>query len=270
MAQGLDEAPATLAVRSGERRLRAHRGAGPPRVRGGQAGALPPALVAQGAAAARRGGGRADRGPEIEHGLVELPGAPRREQAIGQGLGLAQCQTRSRHAARQDADHVGVDRRHIGLEGEGEHRPRRVGADPRQGAQRGLVGGNGATVLAGDGRRRPVQIERPAVVAQARPEPHHVAGPGPGAVDGAGVRPEERLVVADDPVHLGLLQHDLADQHPPRVAGAAPREVAAVGGAPVQYPVLETPDPGRRRRVSPRRRRRRGSGAPARSPASTP
>ena len=124
--------PATLAVRAGERRLRAHRGAGPPRVGCGQAVALPSALVAQGAAAARRGGRRADRGPEVEHRLVELPGASGREQAIGQGLGLAQRQTRSRHAPRQDPGHVGVDRRHIGLEGEGQHRPRRVGADAGQ------------------------------------------------------------------------------------------------------------------------------------------
>ena len=175
--------PRPLPVRSGEGGLRAHRGTEPRQGSGSeQPSTFPSALPAQGAEVARRAGRGAHRGTEIEHGLVELPRPSGRQQAVGHRLGLAHRQPRPGHAAGQYPQHVGVDRRHVGPEGERPHRPGGVRPDAGQRAQGPLVGGDGTSVLVLDRHGRPVQIERPAVVAQTRPEPHHVARPGPGTV----------------------------------------------------------------------------------------
>ena len=42
------------------------------------------------------------------------------------------------------------------------------------------------------------------------------------------------FVLGLDPVHLGLLQHDLRDQNLIRIAGSSPREVASVSVIPAE------------------------------------
>jgi len=125
-------------------------------------------------------------------------------------------------------------------------------------------------VLFRDGDGRPVQIERPPVVPQPGPQTHDIARSGSGTVADRGKGLEECLVGGDDPIHLRLLQHDLADENAPWITGGAPREITPVCGTPLEQSALEPPDSGRRRRLSPRRRRRRGGGAPERALSSTP
>jgi len=85
-------------------------------------------LGTKGAHIARGTGCGADRGADVEHGLVEFPGASGREEAVGQQLGLPYGHAGSGDTARQYADHIGVDRSNVELEGERLNGPGRIGA----------------------------------------------------------------------------------------------------------------------------------------------
>ena len=73
--------------------------------------------------------------------------------------------------ASEDPADVGVDDSDVALEGEGQHRPRRVGTDPRQGEQRVEVVGQAAVVLLGHDGRRSGGGSRPDGCTRARPTP---------------------------------------------------------------------------------------------------
>ena len=123
-----------------------------------------------------------------------------------------------------------------------------------------------------DGHGRPVQVQRAPVVPQPRPQADHRCRSGRRAGRRCGEGRQEALVVRHHAVHLGLLQHDLGDEDRPGVPRAPPGQVALVLNPPFQQAAPEAPDPiGRERRgLSPRRRRRRVAGAPARPRSSTP
>src|SRR5205823_5543130 len=81
---------------------------------------------------------------------------------------------------------------------------------------------------------RAVEVDGPAVVAQARPRPHDVADVGGGAAGGRREPGDELAVAGDDAPDLGLLQHELADEDHPWVPCQPPRQVAPVAGPPVE------------------------------------
>src|SRR3989441_541744 len=89
--------------------------------------------------------------------------------------------------------------------------------------------------LAGD----PVQADRADVVAERVPEPAHLAHPRGGEAVDRRVALEELMVLRNHPLHLRLLQHDLGDEHPVRVARAAPGKIAAVLRVPREQTPLE-------------------------------
>ena len=85
--------------------------------------------------------------------------------------------------------------------------------------------------------RGPVQPQRAARIAEPAPGADRLAGRLGGQVGGAGPAGEPLLVHRQDPAHRGLLQHELADHHPPGARfGAAPGQIAGV--------LLEPPDDG--------------------------
>src|SRR5204862_2616641 len=78
----------------------------------------------------------------------------------------------------------------------------------------------------------------PAVVTEARPRADDIGG-GCGRADRRrGKAHEEGVVLGNDPRHLRLLEHHLADEDRPRVTGVAPRQVAARARRPAQERLL--------------------------------
>ena len=108
------------------------------------------------------------------------------------------------------------------------------------------VVGQPAAVLGDDDPRRRVQVAGPGVVAEALPGLAHRRLGGRRQVVEGRVLAQEAPVVALDPVHLGLLQHDLGDQDPVGVAGPPPGQLAPLGPVPGQQPALEAPHQGGR------------------------
>ena len=137
-----------------------------------------------------RAPGRAVQGPEVEERLVEGPRAARRDEVVGHGLGLVRPQRAAGHRPGQQTRHVGVDDAGVGLEGEAQDGPRRVGPTPGRARRRVQVGRHLPAVARHQHLGRPVEVEGPAVVAEALPGPHHGRGPGRGARGGrSGRRP---------------------------------------------------------------------------------
>src|SRR5437764_126700 len=83
-----------------------------------------------------------------------------------------------------------------------------------------------------------VQVDGPAVVAQARPGAHDISDRRRRALRGGREPVEEGLVLRNDTWHLRLLEHDLADEDRPRVTGVAPRQVPARARRPGQERLL--------------------------------
>jgi hypothetical protein len=79
-----------------------------------------------------------------------------------------------------------------------------------------------------------MELARPTVVAETRPEGQDLVDPGRGeSLDRRKAR-EEALVVGEDHLHPRLLQHDFGKPDPIRVARAAPGEVAVVPVEPAE------------------------------------
>ena len=87
-----------------------------------------------------------------------------------------------------------------------------------------------------------LQVDRATVVSQAGPEADDVGGrAGRQGFDGREAI-EERVIVGDDPVDLGLLEHDLGHQDFVGVSGMPPGEIARVHGEPCQQPAAHRSD----------------------------
>ncbi len=136
--------------------------------------------------------------------------------------------------ARQDAGRVGVHHAVVVLEGEGQHRPGRVGTDTGEGEQAGEIRRQPAVVPLHHLRRRSVQVTGAAVVAKPAP-------PADGLGDGGcrhrrrgGEALEEGAPALGHPGHLRLLAHHLAHEDLPRVARRPPGEVALAKRPPAQ------------------------------------
>ena len=143
----------------------------------------------------------------------EPPGGTRRSPSA---KAAGPVRRRSGNAAREHPHPVGVDGRHVVAEAEGPHRPRRVGADAGEGPQRGLVSRHRPPCArTGDGC--PVQVEGTAVIAESRPEAHHLGRPGRGAGGRASGRPRRSARSAARP-------------GPPGSAAASPRRRGTAKG----------------------------------------
>src|SRR5690606_13422828 len=122
--------------------------------------------------------------------------------------------------------------------GEGGDGSRGVGTDPGQAQQRVHIGRDDVTVLGGDHRRRLVQPQRATRVPELAPGTQDVTLTSTGQRRRLGPALHPLLVHWKDPVDRRLLQHDLADQHPPtairRRLALPPRQPARVLVEPVQ------------------------------------
>ena len=120
-------------------------------------------------------------------------------------------------------------------EGEGRDRAGRVVTDARQRDQVVVPGRHLTIVPVHDRRRRRVQPQRPARVAEPAPGPDCLTARRRGK--GCRRRPGGHPALEDGehPCHRSLLEHELGDHHRPRGgAGAAPGKVARVVGVPVE------------------------------------
>ena len=179
----------------------------------GVAGAAPETLAPERTGVAAGAGPGADRCAEIEHGLVELPGLTRRDEAVAEARRGGGAERRSGDAAGQHP-HARWCRRPP------RRRRRRTTGRPapcrhrRRAARRSAASscGTAPAVLGHDDRhRRPVQVAGAAVVARAPTRPRTTAADRPAAhAAGVGKRREEALVVRARP-------------GPPGSAGASPR-----------------------------------------------
>jgi len=214
------------------------RAGAPSRGAGAPNGALTAASHARGA----------DEGAELHDGLIEGPGggtAPARsdrgtggpERPVGPAAGQ-----RGMERAPEHAGDVGVDGGRRSLEREARDRARRIPSDAGQAHQDGRIRRDQALVLGQHRARQPMEVGRAAIVAQALPAFAHHGGLRPGQRLDRRVAREEAVVVGLHPRDLRLLQHELRDEHVVRIAGAAPRKVAAVAAEPAEQPPAELDD----------------------------
>jgi len=122
---------------------------------------------------------------------------------------------------------VGVHHPDVGTEGEGQHRPRRVGAHAGKGQEPVQIGRDPASVVGHHCQRRPVQVPGPPVVAEALPDPEHLTQRCGGTGRRCREPVEERPIGGYHAGQLGLLGHHLADQNGPGVTGRTPRELGS-------------------------------------------
>jgi len=192
------------------------------------------------AEAAVRAVGRArgaDEGAVLHEGLIVVAwsagGDGKRAEAVDLSAisGAAGIQAED---AREEAACVGVDRGMSKAEGDGGDGA--GGVLPYSGeSEKVSVGvGEAAGVVADDGAGGGVDATGAGVVAEPGPEAEDVVEGGGGEGPGCGERFQEALEEGDDTIHLGLLEHDLADEDVVGLSGAAPGEVALGAAEPAE------------------------------------
>ncbi len=128
----------------------------------------------------------------------------------------------------QHSGHVGVDRRLGRLERESRDRARGIAADTRKRPESVDLRRNSPVQLGDHPAGQSMKVGGPPIVSKTLPAlPHHPRGGGGEGVD-VRVLVEEAGVEALDPADLGLLEHELRNEDPVRVAGPAPGQVATV------------------------------------------
>ena len=160
---------------------------------------------------------------------VRSPGFRARQEcrhAASHGVGVGSCSgdAADREEPRDDARDVGVERPARARRTRGTPRPRtcsspnpgsvaqdrRVAREPARHASRTIAS------------RGSVQVPGAGVVAEARPGREHARFPRPGERRQVRKTSEERVVARGDRGHGRLLEHDLRDPDPVRIAGSAP------------------------------------------------
>ena len=158
----------------------------------------------------------ADHRPQV-HQPLRVVDQVRRRSALGRQLGFGmRPQPRQRCTAGRVAlhsKHPAQHTLHVAIQNgsplaEGEHRDGRCRRAPHTGQGLQPLGRlrKGAARLRHPARRR-VQIARATVVAQTRPQAHHLLGIGCRQVVHRGEGAQEGLEIRDDGGHLRLLQH---------------------------------------------------------------
>jgi len=134
----------------------------------------------------------------------------------------------------ENADDVAVENGRGLVEGNAGNGAGRVAAHPGQFKNGGPVRGKLAAVNTEDVLRGFLKVPDARVVAQAFPEfQQSLFGRG-GERGDLGQLAHPAFPIRDDGLHLGLLQHDLADPDRIRIQRAPPREVAGSGGEPIE------------------------------------
>src|SRR5712691_655289 len=188
---------------------------------------------------------RAPGGAKVHQGLIVVIGATggyERFREVPDGLRATQAldPARPQKDPSQDAPHVRVHHRGIAAVGEGQDRAGRVAADALHAPELRAVLRE-APVVPGDGfPRDAVKIGRAAVVAERAPCLGHFGRAGAGQVFDGRVARQELVVLGDDAIDLGLLEHHLGNKDAVRLAGAAPGQIAAVTRVPGEQPPVET------------------------------
>jgi hypothetical protein len=204
---------------------------------------------------------RADRRAEVHERLVEFPrslAAPRK-QALGKLPDAAFVHAvapSSRWAVSapsaplpkdppQHSRDIRVYCRRPSLIREARNGAGRVASHAREPHQRVGVIGNGTPVFAHDGACQPVQIRGAAVVTKSVPGGLYLRRPCVRERSDRGEAGEEARVVLRNALDLGLLQHELRDQHAIRVAGRTPRQLPSLLSEPLEQSPLEAQGVGR-------------------------
>jgi hypothetical protein len=122
-----------------------------------------------------------------------------------------------------------------------EHRDgaRRVVTDAREGEERIHLSGYSAPMPGRDLLRRAMEPESAPRVPEIRPLLHDIGRGGRREVVRSGPAVEPGVEARDDAAHRSLLEHELADQHPPRAepfveVRATPGEIPGVLAIPTQ------------------------------------
>jgi len=137
--------------------------------------------------------------------------------------------------ARQHAPRVAVEDGETRVAGQRQDRPGGRAADARQLRHRLEAQRELAAVLGADEVCGAVQVAGARVVAEARPQVQHLVDRRSGQRVHVGEACHEALVVRDDGLDLGLLQHDLGDPHAVWRALQLPGQVVAPrAGVPVE------------------------------------
>ena len=190
------------------------------------------AILRQRAEQASRRPRGADRGAQIHHPLREIAGAQIGRQRIS---GRANLRLTGRQRCG-DGEKPGDDPLDIGIhhhrtlaKGDGRHRRRRIGPQPRQGAQARLAIGKYAGPITGPARHRLCtghQVAGAGIIAQPRPCRHYLALVGGGQRGDCGPALGETLEIGDDGGDGGLLQHHFRQPHPIGIGPIRPRYLA--------------------------------------------
>ncbi len=184
--------------------------------------------------------------PEIHQGLREIAGPAVRREPLG-GCANDGLPARQRLADREQArDHaldIAVHRYGACVIGDRRDRRRGVVADARQVAQLSGCLREFSPVPVHDGAGAGVQIARPRVIAEARPQPQHVLEISRGQRMDGRETGEEAQIIRDGRGDRGLLQHDLGKPDPVRIArlagDGAPGKDAPVSVVPGEQPPAE-------------------------------
>ena len=198
-----------------------------------------PAVGADRAAPAGRRSGGAGECAELDQGLVELAGPSLRHPLEGGRLELAPIgragwQQRPTEVARQHPGHVPVHRRGPEPAAQREDRSGGVGADP--GKRSGVLqAGWKAAVMALDDRLgRGMEVPRPPVVAQARPQGDDAVRVRLGEISPGRQRRDEALEVRDHRCGRRLLEHDLRHEDVIRATVVPPGQVPPLPPEPAE------------------------------------
>ncbi len=136
--------------------------------------------------------------------------------------------------AREDADDIAIKNGRGLIERDAANGAGGVAADAGQREDLVEVGGELAAMLRDELLRGALQVADAGVVAEAFPEFVQLGERGLGGGLDGGQFAHPTLPIGDDGFHLRLLEHDFGYPDGVGIAGAAPREVAGVGGEPAK------------------------------------
>jgi len=132
----------------------------------------------------------------------------------------------------QDALYVSIQGGHRLVEGQAGHGSCGVRPEPREAKKFFLRLGYFPAQLPANDFCGIVEVPRPGIVTQACPSLENLLPGGIRQVLERGESFQEALIIRDDRLHPGLLEHELGDQNPVRSGTLPPGEGSFVGFIP--------------------------------------
>ncbi len=188
--------------------------------------------------------GTADQGTQFHEGLVEFPGPVRGKQLFCPGpedlfgLGAARDEVDIEQPG-QDAFDVGIHHRNITIVGNGGNGSCCVRAYSRESAQEFPADRDLSLVFGNKNMSSLEDVFRPGVISQALPAFQHPVFRGDCQAFQIGKFCHPASEKKNNPIHLGLLQHDLGDPDLVGGIGLSPRQVTLIGCKPGEQGFLE-------------------------------